>query len=43
MELSQATKNLIANYELWRKSLKPTEGAAMIHVDEVAQKVAAFY
>ena len=42
-ELSEDTKSLISNYELWRKSLKPKEGAPTIHVDEVASKVAAFY
>lgn len=42
-EISQATKNLIAQYEIWQKSQKPKEGVSTIHVDEVAQKVAAFY
>ena len=42
-ELSIETKNLIANYDLWKKSLKPKEGTPTIHVDEVALKVAAFY
>ena len=42
-ELSQVTKDLIAKYALWQKSLKPKEGVATIHVDEVASKVAAFY
>ncbi len=42
-ELSEATKNLISKYALWQTSLKPKEGVSMIHVDEVALKVAAFY
>lgn len=41
-ELSQSTKNLISKYDLWKKSLKPSD-APTIHVDEVASKVAAFY
>jgi uncharacterized membrane protein YbaN (DUF454 family) len=43
MELSQSTKNLIEKYILWNKSLRPKEGLATIHVDEVASKVASFY
>ncbi|MEK7664484.1 MAG: hypothetical protein AAB340_03575 [Patescibacteria group bacterium] len=42
-DLSQSTKDLISKYELWHKSLKPKEGASVIHVDEVASRVAAFY
>lgn len=42
-ELSQPTKNLLSKYQLWRKSLKPSDGAPVIHVDEVALRVAAFY
>ena len=42
-ELSEKTKNLISQYQLWRKSLQPKEGASTIHVDEVASRVAAFY
>ncbi len=42
-ELSEQTKHLISKYIFWKKSLKPTEGASTIHVDEVASKVAAFY
>src|SRR5581483_10801229 len=42
-ELSFATKQLMKRYEIWRNSLQPKEGASTIHVDEVAQKVAAFY
>ncbi|MEK7658522.1 MAG: hypothetical protein AAB352_01495 [Patescibacteria group bacterium] len=42
-ELSAATKNLISKYNLWQQSLKPKEGVLTLHVDEVAQRVAAFY
>lgn len=42
-ELSQATKNLITEYAIWQKSLRPREGTKNIHVDEVASRVAAFY
>lgn len=42
-ELSESTKNLISKYQLWQKSLRPKEGVATLHVDEVASKVAAFY
>lgn len=42
-ELSSQTKKLIADYQLWQKSLQPKQGASTIHVDEVASKVAAFY
>ncbi len=41
-ELSKATKNLIAKYQLWQK-LQNSKEVSTIHVDEVAQKVAAFY
>lgn len=41
-ELSEATKKLISRYALWQKSLKQKE-VPTLHVDEVAQKVAAFY
>lgn len=41
-ELTQSTKELIAKYGIWQKSLKPRE-VPTIHVDEVASKVAAFY
>jgi hypothetical protein len=41
-QLSDATKKLISQYELWRKSLRQKE-VPTLHVDEVAQKVAAFY
>jgi len=43
MELSSQTKELIEKYDLWRRSQKPKEGTATIHVDEVASKVAVFY
>jgi hypothetical protein len=42
-ELSEATKKLISQYALAQKQAVPIEGATTIHVDEVAQKVAAFY
>lgn len=42
-ELSESTKNLISQYKLAQLKSKPKQGVATIHVDEVAQKVAAFY
>lgn len=42
-ELSQSTKELISKYQLWQKSLSPKEGVSVIHVDEVASKIASFY
>jgi len=42
-EISTHTKELITKYALWKNSKKPQTGAATIHVDEVASKVAAFY
>lgn len=42
-EVSHATKELVSKYALWQRWLKPREGAATIHVDEVAKKVAVFY
>lgn len=42
-ELSEATKKLIAQYRLAYQRNIPKQGIATIHVDEVAQKVAAFY
>jgi len=42
-QLSQATQKLIYQYESWHESLQSKEGAATIHVDEAASKVAAFY
>ncbi len=41
-ELSESTKKLISRYNLWQRSLKQKD-VPTIHVDEVAQKVAAFY
>src|SRR3989344_474848 len=42
-EISESTKNLIDKYSFWQKSLKPSDSAPTIHVDEVSSKVAAFY
>jgi len=42
-ELSSSTKELVNKYQLWKISLKPKEGVATIHVDEVASRVAVFY
>lgn len=42
-EVSQAVKKLISNHQLWHKSLQTKEGVPLIHVDEVAGKVATFY
>jgi len=39
-EISQSTKKLISQYQ---KACSPQEGTALIHVDEVASTVAAFY
>ncbi len=41
-QLSDATKKLISQYDLWRKSLRQKD-VPTLHVDEVAQRVAAFY
>jgi len=44
MELSQQTQKLIQRYRAWQTSLEPAKlGTNVIHVDEVASKVAAFY
>ena len=43
MELSEATKKLISQYNFAKKSGLQKEGAATINVDEVALSVAAFY
>lgn len=43
MELSEATKKLISQYKLARQRELPKQGAATIHVDEVAKRVAALY
>ncbi|MCX6721662.1 MAG: hypothetical protein NTY04_00495, partial [Candidatus Staskawiczbacteria bacterium] len=42
-ELSEATKKLIAQYNLAKKQETEKPSAPTIHVDEVAKKVAAFY
>jgi len=42
-ELSEATKRLIAQYRLAHQKSQPKQGVTLIHVDEVAKKVAAFY
>ena len=42
-ELSEATKKLIARYDLAQKQDTQKPDAETIHVDEVALKVAAFY
>lgn len=42
-QLSQATKNLISQYQSGNKLALPKEGGTTIHVDEVAARVAAFY
>ena len=42
-ELSEATKKLIRQYELAKRRETERPDAPTIHVDEVAQKVAAFY
>ena len=41
--LSPETKKLIQEYKKWHNSLKPKEKVGVIHADEVAGKVAAFY
>lgn len=42
-EISQSTQKLIQRYQSWHQSLRKKEGVSLIHVDEVASKVAAFY
>lgn len=42
-EVSQATQKLISRYQDWHQSLQPKEGVSIIHIDEVASKVASFY
>jgi len=42
-EPSQPTQHLIQKYQSWHQSLQPKEGVSVIHVDEVASRVAAFY
>ncbi len=41
--LSQPTQNLIKKYQDWHQSIKPKEGIPLVHVDEVASKIASFY
>ena len=43
VSLSQKTQTLIQGYQNWHQSLEKKEGIAVLHVDEVASKVAAFY
>ena len=42
-QLSQPTKRLIQKYKNWYRLLQPKEGISVIHVDEVASRVASFY
>ncbi len=42
-QLSQATKNLLLQYQTGDKASQLKDGAITIHVDEVAAKVAVFY
>lgn len=42
-EISQSTQALLQRYQTWYKSLQKREGIPVLHVDEVAAKVAAFY
>ncbi|MBI2042338.1 MAG: hypothetical protein HYT21_01095 [Candidatus Nealsonbacteria bacterium] len=42
-ELLQSTQRLLQNYQIWHQSLQRKEGIPVIHVDEVASRVAAFY
>ncbi len=50
-ELSESTKSLISKYEVWSRlqsnrgssTAEPSGQKALIHVDEVASRVAAFY
>ena len=41
--ISQTTQKLIYRYQMWQESLQLKEGVPLIHVDEVASKVATFY
>lgn len=41
--ISSQTENLIKKYQEWYQSLQPKEKISLIHVDEVASKVASFY
>lgn len=42
-EISHSIKKLISSYQFWQKSLQAKEGVPLIHVDEVAGRVATFY
>lgn len=42
-EISQSTFRLIRNHQAWYESLQSKGGAPVIHVDEVASRVASFY
>jgi len=42
-ELSKSTQKLIQDHKAWHQSKQRQEGISMIHVDEVASAVAAFY
>lgn len=42
-QISQSTKKLLSQYQIWYQSLRLKEGVSTIHVDEVALRVAAFY
>jgi len=41
--ISQPTQKLIQKYQNWYRSLRPREELPVLHVDEVASKVATFY
>jgi len=42
-KISQQTQKLIQKYQTWYQSLQKKEEIPVLHVDEVASKVAAFY
>lgn len=42
-EVSEDIKSLVATYQRWYSSLKTPPNVAVVHVDEVASKVAIFY
>ena len=39
-EISQQTQKLLQRYQTWYQSLQKKEGVPVLHVDEVASKVA---
>lgn len=41
--ISRQTQELIQKYQSWHQSLQQKEGGSVLHVDEIASKVAAFY